>query len=363
MPDLPEADVVQILRHFLARAAALARKPEISQRLAQAGQSNSQRGGGGDGYPPTGEVSKTASKGPPAGEMSKAARRRLSRYKADQKGKGAHDSSGGVRDESSQEAKTGDAVESDVNGGGGLGHDGVVGQSSGRGALKRRSTGQRETRVGLREDSEAPTDDPAARAAEAASSTTAEKDDRIKKKKKLLGIATPTTMVVTINETPSHERNKRTRMVVDGTSSAVPDNDASSPPPHKKSLQSNGTLANGHGRAHDDCGGTSSESGGVSEEASKSASAEQGRGVVEAMAAEGGREGKTPPNCNQLKTKNKKSVVVHEPAVARAERGVLVALTLPHNEAFLRAALSGLSHGEVIVVLQVRTDLGNVIKL
>lgn len=43
-----------------------------------------------------------------------------------------------------------------------------------------------------------------------------------------------------------------------------------------------------------------------------------------------------------------------ERATVRAERGVRVALTLPYNEAFLRSALVGLGHVEVVIVLKVR---------
>lgn len=112
--------------------------------------------------------------------------------------------------------------------------------------------------------------------------------------------------------------------------------------PHIGTNGNSAVLSNGHigvVQPHDD-EGTSIDSGGVSD--GDPMEAEMGVGGVG-----GGTQG-------SKKTKKRarddaKSAVT--PA-ARAERGVRVALTLPHNEAFLRSALSGLSHGEVIVVLK-----------
>lgn len=124
---------------------------------------------------------------------------------------------------------------------------------------------------------------------------------------------------------------------------------------HKKVMngfqgKSKGTeIANGHCETshQPDDGGTSGDSGGVSE-----------GGTPEEGGARTGTRNAYNESCLK-KTERKKRVLVGEeggvsmPAVARAERAVRVALTLPHNEAFLRSALAGMSNGEVIVVLKV----------
>lgn len=112
--------------------------------------------------------------------------------------------------------------------------------------------------------------------------------------------------------------------------------------PHIGTNGTSAMLSNGHigvAQPHDD-GGTSSDSGGVSD--GNPTEADMGVG-----GAGGGRQGSK--NTKKRARDDVKSAVT--PA-ARAERGVRVALTLPHNEAFLRSALSGLSHGEVIVVIK-----------
>ncbi|CAM9227102.1 unnamed protein product [Ectocarpus sp. 4 AP-2014] len=112
-----------------------------------------------------------------------------------------------------------------------------------------------------------------------------------------------------------------------------------------------GHLSNGHAAAHDD-GGTSSDSGGGSDAG----------GTQMVVVAGGGEKGTGAAAAKgQKATSSKKKGVGPRAAAAaaasRAERGVRVALTLPHNEAFLRSALAELSHREVVVVLKILTRL------
>ncbi|CAM9842245.1 unnamed protein product [Ectocarpus sp. 12 AP-2014] len=112
-----------------------------------------------------------------------------------------------------------------------------------------------------------------------------------------------------------------------------------------------GHLSNGHAAAHDD-GGTSSDSGGGSDAG----------GTQMVVVAGGGEKGTGAAAAKgQKETSSKKKGVGPRAAAAaaasRAERGVRVALTLPHNEAFLRSALAELSHREVVVVLKILTRL------
>lgn len=118
----------------------------------------------------------------------------------------------------------------------------------------------------------------------------------------------------------------------------------------QKTSNGNGTLmttkaglSNGHAATHDD-GGTSSDSGGVSDGGKQA--------VVNGAKGTGG-EGAT----RNSKGDKKDITGATATAAARAERGVRVALTLPHNEAFLRSALAELSHREVVVVLKVSAAL------
>lgn len=106
-------------------------------------------------------------------------------------------------------------------------------------------------------------------------------------------------------------------------------------------IVSNGNV--GGAQPHDD-GGTSGESDGVSD-----------GDPTEAGVGAGGAGGKQGSGNKKKRTRDGARWAV-TPA-ERAERGVRVALTLPHNEAFLRSALSGLNHGEVIVVLKASTVL------
>lgn len=107
-------------------------------------------------------------------------------------------------------------------------------------------------------------------------------------------------------------------------------------------------LSNGHAAgaiSHEDVGGTSGDSGARSE----------GRGPEEGSATPGTtRDARAGKDGNQKKKRSRGGADSAETPASKAERGVRVALTLPHNEAFLRSALAGLSHGEAIVVLKVR---------
>ncbi|CAN0063867.1 unnamed protein product [Sphacelaria rigidula] len=109
----------------------------------------------------------------------------------------------------------------------------------------------------------------------------------------------------------------------------------------------NGSLSNGH-HASDDDGGGSSDTGNISEEGAAA-------GVVSDVGRAKGEAAPARPD-GAVKTKKSRGLS-NVTAAVRAERGLRVALTLPHNEAFLRSALSALSHGEVIVVLQILTRL------
>lgn len=102
-------------------------------------------------------------------------------------------------------------------------------------------------------------------------------------------------------------------------------------------------LSNGHSAGHDD-GGTSSD-GGVSDGGAEARTRiREAKGGAGETAAKDKRRNKGDP---------REAALAKAMAAARAERGVRVALTLPHNEAFLRSALAGLSHGEVVIVLKV----------
>ena len=107
-------------------------------------------------------------------------------------------------------------------------------------------------------------------------------------------------------------------------------------------VTTNASLSNGHSAAHaHDDGGTSSD-GGVSDGGLETRlKGPKGAGDVAASDRNGNRGG------------GREAAIATAVAAARAERGVRVALTLPHNEAFLRSALAGLSHGEVLIVLKV----------
>lgn len=121
---------------------------------------------------------------------------------------------------------------------------------------------------------------------------------------------------------------------------------------HSSNRRLNGHAAaagGGGGDAPHDEGGTSSEeTGGCSED--KQAEACRTSGAGDTGAVKGG----------VVKKKNKRLRVggdrSAETATVRAERGLRVALALPYNEAFLRSALSGMRHGEVVVVVKVRVD-------
>ncbi|CAM9728561.1 unnamed protein product [Laminaria digitata] len=117
-------------------------------------------------------------------------------------------------------------------------------------------------------------------------------------------------------------------------------------------------LSNGNGMhaaaaaaATQEDGGMSGDSGGYSKSGVKEAGTPPGTGDAEVVAK------------NTGKSKKKRARVLggvgfeEGTPAARAERGVRVALMFPHNEAFLRSALAGLSHGEVVVVLKVLTRL------
>lgn len=124
--------------------------------------------------------------------------------------------------------------------------------------------------------------------------------------------------------------------------------------------RANGT-ATANGRPHDGDRGSLSESGGGSESL---------RGKKQPCTPSG-----TTENDNGMAVETTKDIILSSKdgknkkvrgggelsgsvgaAAALAERGVRVALTLPHNDAFLRSALAGLSHSEVVVVLKVRAD-------
>lgn len=108
------------------------------------------------------------------------------------------------------------------------------------------------------------------------------------------------------------------------------------------------TLSNGngvHAAATQEDGGTSGDSGGCSEVGALEANTAPGTEDADAAAKKTGK--------NKKKRARAGSVRPEDTPAARAERGVRVALTFPHNEAFLRSALAGLSHGEVVVVLKV----------
>ncbi|CAB1099630.1 unnamed protein product [Ectocarpus sp. CCAP 1310/34] len=117
-----------------------------------------------------------------------------------------------------------------------------------------------------------------------------------------------------------------------------------------KSITTNsGHVSNGHAAAHDD-GGTSSDSGGGSDAG----------GTQMVVVAGGGEKGTGAAAAKGQKGTSKKGVGPRAAAAAaasQAERGVRVALTMPHNEAFLRSALAELSHREVVVVLKILTRL------
>ncbi|CAM9402795.1 unnamed protein product [Ectocarpus sp. 8 AP-2014] len=112
-----------------------------------------------------------------------------------------------------------------------------------------------------------------------------------------------------------------------------------------------GHLSNGHAAAHDD-GGTSSDSGGGSDAGGTQM-------VVVAGGGEKGTGAAATKGQKEMGSKKKGGSprAAAAAAASRAERGVRVALTLPHNEAFLRSALAELSHGEVVVVLKILTRL------
>lgn len=116
------------------------------------------------------------------------------------------------------------------------------------------------------------------------------------------------------------------------------------------------SLSNGHSSAAHDDGGTSSD-GGFSDGGMQAAAANGTAAAAAVVAKKIQTSGAKPREPAQAMTTAAISAAVAM-AVARAERGVRVALTLSHNEAFLRSALAGLSHGEVVVVLKVSRPVG-----
>lgn len=376
VPDLPEADAVRILRYFLSQAATQTRKTRSvsNHGVLPAGMAGTQGGGAGGGSPSNITVS----------GKGKLARRR--RFRLLQKSRKATEPPlPKGKNEPSQQSE--DVVECGVNGG-------AVGDNvSNAKVLKRRGTGSDGSKdVGGNVKKERPErrDDSAVDRKDGAKKEKMEKEkgdhgaagmeDRVKKKKKLLGIATPaaTTTVTTTNETVSHEKKSSQLVIVAGTAApAAPlkhRDDISSPQKHVKNNVvvvglPNGSLSNGH-HASDDDGGGSSDTGNISEEGDeeealpKRLKGHDGDNAMKAGAAAGvvsdvGRaKGEAAPARPDGAVKTKKSRgLSNVTAAVRAERGMRVALTLPHNEAFLRSALSALSHGEVIVVLQVKGHL------
>lgn len=286
VPDLPEVDVVRILRYFLLQAARLAKQSKDLPPLSITTDAE-----GDDGPPPA--------------KRSKTDRKRLRNHavRGDEAGDG---------DELRLSQKH---ISSSVNGG----RVSVVENASvGRNIQKSGVVGEGEEENG------------------------GETMESKVKEKKMMDMPTSlSNVVLTTNEQhPKHGKLNDKLVIVDADGKSTAE-------VHRAS---NGTLPNGHAHGHDDGGGTSSESGGgVSEEEREEAAPVTGD-HGEPTRQEGGKRVKGPKTpCG-----TKRSTGVVAPAAACAERGVRVALTLPHNEAFLRSALSVLSYQEVIVVLKVR---------
>lgn len=373
VPDLPEGDAVRILRYFLSQAAAQTRKARSvwKRKVLPGGRAGKKGDDAGGGAPHT----------PACGEGTRARRRRTRELQRDRKG-----TLPPLPKVKSRPPRRKKGIEKrGVNGGA------VGDRASNVKMLKRRSTeGDEGKDVGGKveeergkggDDSEADREDGVKKAKiekEKGDDGAAGMEDRIKKKKKLLGIATSetTTTVTTTNETTLHEKSKMNSLVIvaDTTAPAAPSKhkDISSPQKNVKNNGvvvglPNGSLSNGHHASDDDSG--SSDTGNISEECDEEEALpkrQKGHGVENAMeaapaapvaSAVGKAKWEVAPARPDGAVEKKKSHGVSEVAAVRAERGVRVALTLPHNEAFLRSALSALSHGEVIVVLQVKGHL------
>eukprot|EP00903_Cladosiphon_okamuranus_P009379 g8943.t1 len=265
VPDLPEADAVRILRHFVSQAAALAKGPSDPAPAAAAIL--------------VPEVPNKASRGGPPAKRARG----VKSY-----------SNGGV----AVNAAGSPVAQND--GGGGI----VVSVLSPSKGKKNGEAAGENDGVGVSGD----------------------KSMKVKLKAK-------------------KKNHKRTNSMDDGDD----DNDADDGEAEHVNSNGNGNsntvttnpgLSNGHAAAHDD--GRTSSDGGVSD---------GGDGVetrFRGPKGAGGARNHGGP---------RETAIATAVAAARAERGVRVALTLPHNEAFLRSALAGLSHGEVVIVLKVLTRL------
>lgn len=266
VPDLPEADAVRILRHFLSQAAALAEGPNDPPAIAAAAAAAAML---------VPEVPNKASGGPPPTKRARGG-------------------NGGDAVSTAGSPSSASAVQSD--GGGAV----VVSVLSPSSPCKKNGVAGKKDGVGGGGD----------------------KNMKAKMKTK--------------------NKNHKKTTSMDHDHDDEDDDAAGRSNGNGSTVTTNAGLSNGHSAAHaPDDGGTSSD-GGVSDGGLETRlRGPKGAGdaaVNDRPSNKGGARG---------------AAIATAVAAARAERGVRVALTLPHNEAFLRTALAGLSHGEVLVVLKV----------
>lgn len=274
VPDLPEADAVRILRHFLAQAAALAEELPSVAAAAAAAVAASGAALVASAPPPT----------DPAGVIHPAKR---ARGAAPIAGTGIDGGVDGIAVE---------VLSSPKRGGGGDGK-------------------------GVEKDESAST---------SKKSKKSKKEDKKRRKSAALDSVTLPAPDAMDEEEEVTENAGRHNKHANG---AVAPNLSNGNGVHSAAATAVSTQEDG---------GTSGDSGGCSKNETQDADSPPGTGDA------------NNPEKNKKKRARAGGVGSDEDTpAARAERGVRVALMFPHNEAFLRSALAGLSHGEVVVVLKV----------